>query len=72
MVNVNKLRGKIIEKGMTVETISNIMGINKSTFYRKLDKNGDGFLVKEAAAIVEILSLSGIEAADIFFALVVA
>lgn len=70
MLDVNKLKGKLIEKGYTVERISLELGINSSTFYRKL-KN-DSFAINEADKIVSILSLTGKEASSIFFSQFVA
>ena len=39
MLHVNKLKGKMTEKGFTVATISEKIGMDSSTFYRKLQKN---------------------------------
>ena len=65
-INSNMLRGKIIERGLTVEKLAEIMGINTSTLYRKLS-NGDTMLVRDANAIVRALKLSADEAIAIFF-----
>lgn len=70
MLDVQKLKGKIIEKGRSVEAISNDLGINPSTFYRKLKNNS--FEINEADKIASILSLSGAEASSIFFSQYVA
>lgn len=67
MVNVNKLKGKIVEKGMTVEQLARKMGVNKSTIYRKLNNAGETFTIKDANLICSILGLTGQEAAGIFF-----
>lgn len=67
MVNVNKLRGKIVEKGMNVDKLSKEIGIDKSTLYRKLGNDGDTLTVREANQICEILELTGDEAMAIFF-----
>lgn len=70
MLNVNKLKGKIVEKGYTIEKLSQTLGINPSTFYRKLKKNS--FEIEEADTIVKELCLSSEEATEIFFAQTVA
>lgn len=70
MLDVQKLKGKIIEKGKTIETMSADLGINPSTFYRKLKNNS--FEIEEADRIATILSLSGAEASAIFFSQFVA
>lgn len=72
MVNINKLRGKIVEKGMSVEELAKRINMDKSTLYRKLGKSGDSFLIKEADKIVEALELDREEAINIFFAQYVA
>ncbi len=66
MLDVQKLKGKMVEKGKSVENISAEMGINPATFYRKLKNNS--FEINEASKIVELLSLTNEEAIAIFFA----
>lgn len=70
VLDVQKLKGKIVEKGKSVEMVSDEIGIHPSTFYRKLKENS--FEIGEADKIVEALSLSGAEATAIFFSQVVA
>lgn len=65
MLNSNKLKGKIIEKGMTVTKVAEMLGINPSTFYRKMKNNS--FEIGEVDIMVEKLSLSRKDANDIFF-----
>lgn len=65
MLDVQKLKGKIVEKGKSVETVSDDLGINPATFYRKLKNNS--FEIREADKLIEILALSGEEATAIFF-----
>jgi hypothetical protein len=72
MVNVNKLRGKIVEKSMTVDKLADKIGIDRTTFYRRLNSNGENFLIKEADAITKVLGLNCEEATAIFFAQYVA
>ena len=38
-IDVNRLKGKTVEKGLTGEKMANALGIDQSTYYRKL---GDG------------------------------
>lgn len=66
MVNINKLKGKIIEKGMNVNDVANEIGIDKATFYRRLEANGDTFTIREVDAIVKILTLTIDETNSIF------
>lgn len=64
-MNANKLKGKIVEKGLNVAKTADLIDINKSSFYRKL--NGfDSFTVNEASKLKEVLGLTNLEALDIF------
>lgn len=72
MTNMNKLRGKIVEKGMTVGTLAKNIGVNRSTLYRKISTNGENFTIGEADLIVRALQLSCEEAVSIFFSQYVA
>ena len=72
MVNVNKLKGKIVEKNMSVEEVAKRVNIDRATFYRKLAQNGESFSISEADAIVKALDLDGLEASAIFFSQFVA
>lgn len=71
MINVQKLKGKIMERGTTQEALAKALGINKSTFYRKMQQGGN-FTIKEVNLIVLALHLSKDEAMSIFFADLVA
>ena len=66
MVDVSKLKGKIVERNTTQEELANKIGIDKSTFYRKMKQNGN-FSIKEVNLIVSSLNLSKDEAMSIFF-----
>lgn len=72
MVNVNKLKGKIVENGMTVNGLADKIEIDRSTLYRKLNAKGEKITIKEAQSIVTALHLTSQEAVDIFFTLNVA
>lgn len=72
MVNVNKLKGKIVEKELTIEKLAERIGVDRSTLYRKIDSNGDGITIREADLICKELELTGKEASDIFFSQFVA
>lgn len=67
MVNINKLKGKIIEKGMKVSALAENIGIDTSTLYRKFKNNGENISIKEADLIVKSLELTPEEAISIFF-----
>lgn len=72
MTNVDKLKGAIVEKRLTPEKVAEIIGIDKSTMYRKLNNGGEDFTIKQADMIASALNLSGNEAQAIFFSQYVA
>ncbi len=72
MVNVDKLRGKIVEKRMTVESIAIATDITASTLYRRLNTGGGAFTIEEVTKIASVLALTADEVNDIFFNQVVA
>ena len=64
MIERNKLRAKIVEKGTTVDDLAKRIGLCSSSFYRKMNKSS--FLVREVDAIVRELNLTTDEAVAIF------
>lgn len=64
-MNERKLKAKLIEMGETVESVSNKLGMNTSTFYRKLNNNG--FSVADVQAMILVLNLSENDIMEIFF-----
>lgn len=72
MVNVNKLKAKLVEVGMNVEELSEKIGMDRATFYRRLSSNGDTFSIKEADSIINELGLTKEEVNAIFFSQFVA
>lgn len=64
-MNVNKLRGKIVEKGMNIEALAEAIGIDRSSMYRKLN-NLESVKIGEAIKIKSVLDLSAEDATDIF------
>lgn len=64
-MNIQKLKGKIIERGISVEVLSKMIGITKSAMYRKLNAF-DKITVGEVKRIKEALQLTDEEACDIF------
>ena len=69
MTNVSILRGKIVEHNTTQEAVADAIGINRTTFYRKMKENGKNFTVAEVQRIADVLSLSGDDVMRMFFAL---
>lgn len=66
-MNVNKLKGKMVENEFTVEKLANKIGIDRATFYRRLNSNGETFTIKEANLISIALGLTADEVNAIFF-----
>ena len=71
-MNINKLKGKIVENGMTVEALAEKMGIDRSTLYRKMSNDGETMLIKDANRILSVLNLTQQDAIAIFFSQFVA
>lgn len=71
-MNVLMLKGKVIEKGYTLEKLAERLGIDRSTMSRKLSNSGEDFTIKQADDIVSCLELTPTEATAIFFSQFVA
>lgn len=64
--NMNALRGKMAEKQINGEEMAQKIGIDTSTFYRKMKSDGVSFTVGQMHKIAEVLCLTHEEAAAIF------
>lgn len=64
-MNINKLKAKIVEKGMNVETLADLIGIDRSSLYRKLN-NFEKITIGEASKMKDALEMSEADATDIF------
>lgn len=67
MTNADKLKAILKEKGMSIEKVSKLIGIDKSTFYRKLASDGATFTIGEVDKMSKALSLTVDEINAIFF-----
>lgn len=65
MVNVNKLKGLIVEKETTQEALAKEAGICRATFYRRMD-NPETFKIGEIQSIVSSLGMTNQQAIEIF------
>lgn len=65
MINTNKLKGLIVERGTTQQAVADSIGIDRSTFYRKMKKGGD-FSIEEAKKMKQEIPLTDQEAIEIF------
>ena len=68
MANVTALKKTIKEHGETVESVAKKLGIDTSTFYRKLAENGESITVAQVDSMRRILSPNADDAESIFFA----
>lgn len=66
-MNVNKLKGKMVEKGFNVETLAGCIGVDRSSLYRKL-ANAEKITIGEASKLKDTLEMSDSEAYEIFLA----
>lgn len=64
--NMQLLRAKIVERNLTQEKLAKAIGVDSSTFSRKMQSSGLSFSIGEMHKIAEILELSGEEAKAIF------
>lgn len=60
-----KFKACVVASGKTSSEIASALGINVTTYYRKLRRNGD-FSRKEICILIKILTLDNPK--DIFFA----
>ena len=67
MVNVNKLRGRMVEYKINADKMAALIGVNRATFYRKLENAGEAFTIREVNVIAKALNLNRDELNSIFF-----
>lgn len=67
MTNTLKLKGKIMEKGMTIQSLADEMNITSVALSSKINNKSE-FRVSEINTIVAKLQLSNQEILSIFFA----
>lgn len=66
MVNTNKLRGRIVEQGMTLGSLAPMIGLSPSTLGRKI-KNQADMTLGEVEAIRYVLKISPERVMEYFF-----
>ena len=64
-MNLRKLRAKLVEKDMKVDALAAIIGIDRSSVYRKFN-NFEKITIGEAKKIKEALAMTDEEAIEIF------
>ena len=68
MVDIEKLLGEMRRQRISISEMSACLGIDDSTFYRKLNAGGKSFTLSQADALAKALKLKASEAQSIFFA----
>ena len=66
-MNILKLKGRIVEKGTTIPELSQAIGMDKATLYRRLANDGNDFTLSEIIGIKTALDLDISEVESIFF-----
>ncbi len=64
--NTAKLRGAIAERNISKAALAEKIGMDRSTFYRKMQEGGGNFTISQAQALASVLQLDREQAADIF------
>lgn len=65
MFDVKRLKAQLVLKGMTAKELAERLGMDESTFYRKMNADG-AFSRQQINAMIEILDIEN--PMDIFFA----
>ena len=66
-IDTKRIKGKTVENGLTGAKIAHILGIDPSTYYRKLGSGGGAFTITQAKTIAGVLKLTADEFNSIFF-----
>ena len=64
-MNATKLKNKMTANGLTISATAELMGVNKSTLYRKLNGR-EKLTINDAVQLKELLELTDLEALSIF------
>lgn len=67
MVDTQMLKERIKKSGLTVEQLSAEIGMDVSTFYRKMNADGKTFTIAQVDAIKNALTLDKATTEAIFF-----
>ena len=65
-INIGLLKRRMTERGLTAKQLSEKIGIDESTYYRKTATGGESFSVAQAQSIARLLNLSEEDASAIF------
>ncbi|ARW13393.1 helix-turn-helix domain-containing protein [Lactiplantibacillus plantarum] len=65
-MNMDRLRGLLVERHVTQDEVATALKINRSTFYRKISEGGNRFTAEEIFKMRDFIPLSDQEVIDIF------
>ena len=64
-MKINKLKAKMVEKGVNVETLADKIGVGRASLYRKLN-NFEKITIGEAIKMKSALEMTDADAISIF------
>jgi len=67
MADTQAIRQKMRGKALTAQQVATRLAMHQSTFYRKLEKEGATFTLKQAQILANLLNLTSDELQNIFF-----
>lgn len=67
MIYAEELKRKIAEQNTTLEAVAHILGMSRSTLYRKLQNGRNKLTVSEASKISKFLNMQPKESFDLFW-----
>ena len=65
-MNAELLKGTIAEHNLTVEEVSEALGMDRATFYRKLNRH-NSFSIEQVNTLIKLLHLTKREINVLFF-----
>lgn len=65
-MNIAKLRGRMVEKGITQQDFADKLGMSYSKLYRILQEGGHDFTVADIKVSKEVLDLTDSDLMEIF------
>jgi len=72
MVNINKLKAKMVKNGESVDDLVVKLSISRPTMYRRLKADSDSFTVRDINQLMNVLNLTVDEMLEIFYPLIAA
>ena len=67
VVNLERLRAALKQRGITIEQTADALNVNPSTLYRRFNRQGEKFTVDEVSKLAAMLDLSSERLSEIFF-----